>query len=84
MVQAAHAGAAGRLRFVNRRPESLRLVWVDTLGQFREYGWVRASGEHEQPTYAGHTWMLLDAENRPVAWVIAAAGPGVVEIPAGP
>ncbi len=78
------AGAAGRLRFVNRRAESLRLVWVDTLGQFREYGWVRAAGEHEQPTYAGHTWMLLDAENRPVAWVIAAAGPGVVEIPAGP
>jgi hypothetical protein len=73
-------GTATQLRFVNRRRQSVRLVWIDTLGQPRDFGWVRARGTHEQSTYAGHTWLVMDASGSPLSWTVATDAPGLVEI----
>ncbi len=64
-------GEKTRIRFVNRTGGSLRLAWIDTLGAPRTYGWVRTRGHHDQPTFAGHVWLLMDGTGRPVAWTVA-------------
>lgn len=73
-------GARTTVRFVNRTARSVRLAWIDTLGQLRDYGWVAGGGERSQVTFAGHTWLVLDADSEPLGWATATDAPGRVTL----
>src|SRR5690606_39928531 len=40
--------------------------WIDLSGERVGYGEIAAGSSREQHTYAGHVWLVLDAEDRPL------------------
>ena len=46
--------------FANGLDEPLSLFWVDEQGARRPYGSVAAGGTHQQHTFSGHLWVLVD------------------------
>lgn len=63
------------ITFVNESGRDLELYWLDPEGQRRGYGRVRAGQERRQATFAGHVWLLVDAEGNAVAAFEATAEP---------
>ena len=55
------------LRFENRLQQPLRMIWVTPDGDLRSYGQIEAASEQEISTYAGHTWVLANAQGSVVA-----------------
>ena len=66
-------GQETSVRFVNCTAGDIRLFWLDASGQRNAYGTIAAGVEHQQHTYAGHVWLLIDAQDRPVAAIRATA-----------
>ena len=64
------------LLFVNRRKEAVKLYWVDPQGERKSYGLVPAGGRHRQHTFAGHTWLIVDPQDKSLGHVIADDEPG--------
>ena len=60
-----NGGVQTSVQFVNQTDEPLRLFWIDTGGLRRAYGVIEAGGKRDQPTYAGHIWLLVNPEGRP-------------------
>lgn len=73
-------GASTSVRFENRTDASLRLMWIDTVGLARDYGWLRAGATKDQATFAGHTWVVADADGAAVGWFVAGDTPGRARI----
>ncbi|HZZ30052.1 MAG TPA: DPP IV N-terminal domain-containing protein [Pirellulales bacterium] len=65
------------VRFVNRTPGTIKLVWIDASGERSEYGAIEPNKDFEQNTYAGHVWVALDANDRPMGIFQATEKPGV-------
>lgn len=69
----AGQGAETQVRWVNRLPEPVSLIWVDPAGRRRAYGQVAPGQMRMQHTYAGHVWLVADVRDRTlVAWTAAA------------
>ncbi len=68
------------LRFVNRTPSAVRIVWVDASGAEREYATLPPGGSHRQHTFAGHAWKVLGDDRRSLGWVRAVEEPTIVVI----
>ncbi|MEM9701606.1 MAG: prolyl oligopeptidase family serine peptidase [Planctomycetota bacterium] len=58
-----NVGGRTTVTFVNRSDGPVRLFWLSGSGE-RPYGTVAAGAEREMSTYAGHTWILRDANGR--------------------
>jgi dipeptidyl-peptidase 4 len=56
-----------RILFRNETVEDLELFWVDTEGQRKGYGRLRAGQERTQHTFVGHVFLLTDREGSTVA-----------------
>jgi dipeptidyl-peptidase 4 len=71
--------------FVNRTAGEVELFWLDPDGKRQNYGRLRPGQEHEQHTFAGHVWLVVDAKNRPLGVKVATERASTVEIrePAG-
>ena len=54
-------GEETRLTFANQSGEDVLLFWIDTEGQHKGYGSLKAGERREQHTYAGHVWLAQDA-----------------------
>lgn len=68
------------VRFVNRTAGKVELFWVDTSGDRRRYETIAAGQQHEQHTYEGHVWLVVDSGGRPVAAFEATAVQGLAVI----
>ena len=55
------------ITFVNRTAAEVELVWLDGSGERRSYGRLKPGEDRRQHTFAGHAWLVLDAEGRPLA-----------------
>lgn len=70
-----HASTAGgaetRIRFENRIREPVKMVWVNTDGDERDYGEVQPGGVFTQNTYAGHVWLVKSRNDLAIAVVTA-------------
>jgi dienelactone hydrolase len=75
-------GAKTSIRFVNHTAAAVKLVWVDATGERNEYGTVEPDKESEQSTYAGHVWLVLGANDRPIGMFEAVEKPGVAVVEA--
>lgn len=65
-------GEETHITFINRTAEKVQLFWIDTEGQRRSYGLLEAGGVREQHTYAGHVWLVTDAEGEQTLAVFVA------------
>lgn len=59
------------LRFQNRLDSDVELFWVDTSGNEKSYGVLKAGQERTMSTFASHAWMLRLNDKKPVALVKA-------------
>lgn len=70
------------ITFVNRTDGEVELCWLDEAGERRSYGRLKPGAERRQHTFAGHAWLVIDAEGRPLAGRTARAEGGTVVIEA--
>ncbi|MFT3776572.1 MAG: hypothetical protein QM820_65365 [Minicystis sp.] len=49
------------IKFVNRRPASVNVLWVDFQGVEKSYGVLQPGGEMPMHTYVRHLWVFRDA-----------------------
>ena len=52
--------APSRIRFINVRDRSVRLVWVSFDGTERNYAVIAPGQELVQPTFVAHRWLVKD------------------------
>ena len=57
-------GPATEITFVNRSHGTALVYWMDFEGQRRSYAKLQPGGRHTQSTYAGHVWVVTDADDR--------------------
>lgn len=69
-------GQETSVRFENRTKDKVRLFWIDKSGERKLYETIAAGQEHEQHTYEGHVWLVVDTDGRPVAAFEATAEQG--------
>jgi dipeptidyl-peptidase 4 len=74
-------GAETSITFVNRAPADLNIFWIDSDGGRRPYGVVRAGDQRQQHTFAGHVWLLTDADGNTMGVFEATAEPGTATVP---
>lgn len=69
-----------RVRVTNRRNHAVRLYWIDWRGSRRLYHTLTSRTSSDQHTYAGHTWLVTDMNDRPLVLFEAAAKPGIITV----
>ena len=79
-----HTGPDVVVTFVNRMPSEVEMVWLDPQGRRHGYGKLRPGDMHDQPTFAGHVWLMLDPKGRPLGAYEAEKMMATVEITADP
>lgn len=62
--------------FENRTAAPVRIFWVDTGGQRKEYGTLAGGGTRRQHTFAGHAWLVTTEQGQPLAAFVAEESPG--------
>jgi dipeptidyl aminopeptidase/acylaminoacyl peptidase len=77
-------GPETSVTFVNRTKGEVRLYWMDSDGQRQPYGVIRAGEERDQRTYAGHVWVVTDAEDRTLAVFEATEEPSTAVVDGSP
>ena len=55
------------LRFVNQLDESVDIFWVAGDGSRRKYADLAPGKSHDQHTFGGHVWLVMNKKNKPVA-----------------
>ena len=82
-VRSGNAGEETAILFENRTAGPVRVFWVDGAGERKEYATIPPGGTHRQHTFAGHAWIVTDAEGKALAAFVgtATAGKAVVTGP---
>lgn len=73
-------GEATPLTIENATPGEIQMFWVDGAGQRKPYGRLPAGQSTTQQTYAGHVWLMTDADGTPLAGVETPAAPSLARI----
>ena len=55
-------GEETTLTFINRSAAEVKLFWLDPDGQRQSYGILGPGQTRDQHTYAGHVWLVTDAD----------------------
>ena len=56
-----------QIRFINERAHSVKVFWIDSAGRRVAYGAIGPNKVRDQHTFASHTWLIVDEDERPVA-----------------
>ncbi|MEZ5535325.1 MAG: hypothetical protein R3F02_06835 [Thiolinea sp.] len=57
-IRSAAAGSAVTIGFTNKTPLAVALFWIDGDGAEKPYANLRPGETVQQPTYAGHPWLV--------------------------
>jgi len=57
-------GEETTLTFINRTSGEVRIFWLDEHGQRQSYGALGPGETRDQHTYAGHVWLVTNAEGK--------------------
>jgi arylsulfatase A-like enzyme len=68
------------LLFQNHRQTTTKLVWLDQTGARHAYGEVKGASRRLMKTYSGHTWLLLDENDKPLGHIVAPEKPARIKI----
>jgi len=72
----AGTGDSTEVLIENRTAAAVKLFWNNPTGERVAYGEVGPGETRRQHTYAGHVWLLLDGQERPLAAFRGRAGQG--------
>lgn len=74
-------GEETSITFINRTETDVDIFWIDSEGRRQRYATVRPGEQHRQHTFAGHAWLVANAEGGTVAVFVAteAAGDAVID-----
>ncbi len=64
-------GAETSITFVNRTEGEVEIYWIDSAGQRQQYATLAAGERHQQHTYAGHSWLVIDKDGRTLGAFVA-------------
>ena len=82
--EAVHASRGGSgstvLTIENATDGEIEMFWVEGRGQRKSYGRLAPGQSRVQNTYAGHVWIMSDAQGRPLAGVVAKDAPSVARV----
>ena len=56
--RSASGGAPVKVKFINWRPDDVRMVWIDQSGQEKNFGKILADHNVDMDTYVGHVWVF--------------------------
>ena len=73
-------GEATPLIIENGTPGEIEMFWVDAAGARKSYGKLPAGQSTTQQTYAGHVWLVTDANGAPLAGVETPPTPSLARI----
>lgn len=73
-------GEETAIAFANRTPGTVKLFWITSEGDRREYGTVDAGATRSLRTFAGHAWLTTSAAGEPLAAFVASASPSLAVI----
>ena len=59
-----HTGKETYITFHNETEAMVQLLWVDHNGHQRCYASIPINQEHQQHTFVGHIWLLMDSKKR--------------------
>ena len=60
-------GSDTSMTFVNRTANDVEIFWLNTEGQRQSYGRIAPGKEHDQHTFAGHVWLVVDGSGKTLA-----------------
>lgn len=69
-------GEETSITFINRTESDVEVHWIDSGGKRQRYAAVRPGDRHRQHTFAGHVWLVTNAEGRTLAVFVATEGAG--------
>lgn len=72
-------GAATTITYTNESADEVLWIWLDGHGDRQLYATLEPGGEVNQPTYAGHYWIVAN-RNEDCLTMIQAAADGTYEI----
>ena len=52
------------MTFINRTAGEVKLFWLDPEGRRQSYGALGPGETRDQHTFAGHVWLVTDAEGK--------------------
>ena len=73
-------GAETPLKFINHTAGVVELFWLDPDGIRRSYGNLAAGATRDMQTFAGHVWLVTNAEGRTIVAFEATEKSGEAEI----
>ena len=75
-----NGGRESAVIFANLTGEALELFWLDTNGRRNPYGRLEPGQNRWQHTFAGHTWILVRKEGKPLRPFTAGRLPAVARV----
>ena len=66
--------------FANRTRGEVALYWLNLEGKRQDYGKIAAGEKHEQHTFEGHVWEVVDRNGQTLALIEASANSGTIDI----
>ena len=66
--------------FDNRTSSDVSLFWIDSKGQRKSYGFVRAGQKQVRPTFTTHAWVVVNSDGKVLGIYVAGTGAGKVVI----
>lgn len=83
-TNAARTGAETELTFENKLSSSVEIFWLDGDGGKRSYGKVGSGDRHNQHTFGGHRWLIVNEKGDSLGEVTANDSPRVITIDGRP
>jgi dipeptidyl-peptidase-4 len=75
MPYSRQTGEQTTITFVNQLDQTAFLYWLSTDQERVSYGSLQPGAERAQNTYAGHAWLIADANETPICFYIATEEP---------
>ncbi|MEI7731211.1 MAG: prolyl oligopeptidase family serine peptidase [Verrucomicrobiota bacterium] len=77
-------GSETTLTFVNHTSGEISLYWIDTNGERKAYGKIRAGTSQTQHTFSGHVWLVTGLNGKQLGVFEAVREPGIAAIDGTP
>ncbi|MDF1740778.1 MAG: hypothetical protein P1U86_16580 [Verrucomicrobiales bacterium] len=78
-VSGKSAGAV-QLRFDNHTEETVRIFWIDFVGERKAFGSIDPGRNHDQSTFSEHLWVLVGEGGDDLGWIAAPEEDGLVNV----
>ena len=68
------------MNFINKRDHEIRTYWLDYQGRRVFYKALPSKGQHTQPTYQTHPWVVTDQRDNCIGVFVSNSPSGTAEI----